>query len=84
MADKELFGNRRRAQEDEYFHRQEQELIEKLRQRGREEATRRLMAEHAGVADEEILRDLTDWVPNDFHDSAQLINVKWEQKKDKN
>ena len=58
MADKELFGNRRRAQEDEYFHRQEQALIEKLRQRGREEATRRRMAEHSGVADEEILQDL--------------------------
>ncbi len=58
MADNELFGNRRRAQEDEYFHRQEQELIEKLRQRGREEAARRRMAEQSGVADEEILRDL--------------------------
>ncbi len=58
MADNELFGNRRKAQEDEYFHRQEQELIEKLRQRGREEASRRRLAEHSGVADEEILRDL--------------------------
>jgi hypothetical protein len=60
MADNELFGNRRRAKEDEYFRRQEQELIEKLKQRGREEATRLRMAEHSGVADEEILRDLQD------------------------
>jgi len=58
VTDKELFGDRRRAREEEYFHRQEQELIEKLQQRGREEATRRRMAERTGVADEEILRDL--------------------------
>lgn len=58
MADKELFGDRRRSQEEEYFRRQEKELIEKLQQRGREEATRRRMAEGTGVADEEILRDL--------------------------
>ena len=58
MADNEFLGNRRRTQEDEYFRRQEQELIEKLKERGREDATRRQMAERAGVADEEILRDL--------------------------
>lgn len=58
MADKEFFGDRRRTQEEEYFRRQEQELIEKLQQRGREEATRRRMAERTGVADSEILNDL--------------------------
>jgi hypothetical protein len=58
MTDKEFFGDRRRSKEEEYFRKQEQELIEKLRQRGREEATRRRMAERTGVADEEVLRDL--------------------------
>lgn len=58
MADKELFGDRRRTQEEEYFRRQEQELIEKLKQRGREEAARQRLAERTGVADEEILKDL--------------------------
>jgi hypothetical protein len=58
VADKELFGDRRKAQEDEYFRRQDQALIEKLQQRGREEVTLRRMAEQSGVADEEILRDL--------------------------
>ena len=58
MSDKELFGDRRRSREEEYFRRQEKELIEKLQQRGREEATRRRMAERTGVADEELLRDL--------------------------
>jgi hypothetical protein len=58
VANDELFGDRRRAKEDEYFYRQEQELMEKLRQRNQEEATRQRMAERSGVADEEILRDL--------------------------
>jgi hypothetical protein len=58
VSDKELFGDRRRSREEEYFRRQEKELIEKLQQRGREEATRRRMAERTGVADEELLRDL--------------------------
>jgi hypothetical protein len=58
VAEKELFGDRRRSREEEYFRKQEQELIEKLQQRGREEATRRRMAERTGVADEELLRDL--------------------------
>src|SRR6266566_5447939 len=58
VAEKEFLGDRRRAQEEEYFQKREQELIAKLQQRGREEATRRQMAERTGVADEEILRDL--------------------------
>jgi hypothetical protein len=58
VADNELFGSRRKTHEDEYFRRQEQELIEKLKQRGRDEATRRQLAERTGLADEELLRDL--------------------------
>jgi uncharacterized protein (DUF1330 family) len=58
VADKEFLGDRRRIQEEEYFQRQEQELIAKLQQRGRQEATRQLLAERAGVVDKEILQDL--------------------------
>lgn len=58
MADNELFGDRRRGLEEEYFRRQERELIAKLQQRGSEEASRKRLAERTGVADEEILRDL--------------------------
>ena len=58
MAEKEFLGDRRRKEEEEYFRKQEQLLIDKLRQRAREEATRRDMAERTGVADQEILRDL--------------------------
>jgi hypothetical protein len=58
VSEKDFLGDRRRAQEEEYFQKREQELIAKLQQRGREEATHRRMAERTGVADEEILRDL--------------------------
>ena len=58
MAEREFLGDRRRKEEEEYFRKQEQLLIDKLRQRAREEATRRDMAERTGVADQEILRDL--------------------------
>jgi hypothetical protein len=58
VADKEFLGDRRRIQEEEYFQRQEQELIAKLHQRGREQAARRVMAERTGVVDQEILQEL--------------------------
>jgi hypothetical protein len=58
VADNDLFGSRRRTHEDEYFRRQEQEVIEKLKQRGRDEATRRQLAERTGLADEDVLKDL--------------------------
>jgi hypothetical protein len=60
VANSEFMGDRRRVQEEEYFRRKEQELIEKLQQRGREEATRRRMAERTGVADEEVLKNLQE------------------------
>lgn len=58
MAEKEFLGDRRRIQEEEYFQRQEQQLIAKLQQRGRDEATRRRMAERTGVVDNEVLQEL--------------------------
>jgi hypothetical protein len=58
VAEKEFLADRRRSQEEEYFHKRELELIAKLQQRGQDEAARQRMTEHTGVADEEILRDL--------------------------
>src|SRR5581483_9141016 len=60
MTAKEAFEDRKRSQEEEYFHRQEQEFIEKMRQRMRLEAERRELGEHLGVADEEVLRTLQE------------------------
>jgi len=58
MAEQDAFGDRRRSLEEEYFRKHEQELIEKMRRRAEEEAERRRLGEQAGVADEEILKDL--------------------------
>jgi hypothetical protein len=53
-------GDRRRGLEEEYFHRKEKELIEKMRRHAEQEATRRRLGEQAGVASEEILNDLQE------------------------
>ena len=58
MTDKNTFETRGRALEEEYFRRREMELIEKLRQRGEQEARRQALSERTGVADQEILDDL--------------------------
>ena len=58
MTDKDALSTRGRALEEQYFHKQELELIEKLRRRGQDERERRRLSEGTGVADEEILQDL--------------------------
>jgi hypothetical protein len=46
--------------EEEYFHRKERELIEKMRVRAAAEEQRRRLGEETGVGDEDVLRDLQD------------------------
>lgn len=58
MAEYNAFNERRRGLEEEYFHRQEQELIAKLRRRAEASAERAAMMEQSGIADEELLDDL--------------------------
>ena len=60
MADRDAFADRGRSLEEEYFHRKERELIEKMRVRAASDEQRQRLAQHAGVADEEVLRDLQD------------------------
>ncbi len=60
MADKDALGDRRRGLEEEYFHRKEKELIEKMRRHAEQESTRRRLGERAGVASEDILNDLQE------------------------
>lgn len=60
MTDRDAFAERGRSLEEEYFHRKEREVIEKMRVRAAAEEQRRRMGEQAGVADEEVLRDLQD------------------------
>ena len=58
MTDKDAFADRGRSLEEEYFHRKERELIDKMRVRAAADDQRRRLGEMAGVADEEVLSDL--------------------------
>jgi hypothetical protein len=58
VEEKDLFAERGRSLEEEYFRKREKELIEKMRQHAEAGAERRRLGEQAGVADEEILQDL--------------------------
>lgn len=60
MTDRDAFAERGRSLEEEYFHRKEREVIDKMRVRAAAEEQRRLLGEKAGVADEDVLRDLQD------------------------
>ena len=60
MTKDEFGGDRRRVQEEEYFRKKDQELIEKQQQRKRDLAILRQIAERAGVADDDLLRDLQE------------------------
>jgi hypothetical protein len=58
VADRDAFSDRRRGLEEEYFHRREKELIEKMQQRSAQESRRQQLADRVGVADQEVLKDL--------------------------
>jgi hypothetical protein len=60
VTDRDAFAERGRSLEEEYFHRKEREVIDKLRVRAAADEQRRRLAEKAGVADDEVLRDLQD------------------------
>jgi hypothetical protein len=51
-------AKRGRNLEDDYFHRKEKELIEKLRKRREAEAHQQGLAEESGISNEEILKTL--------------------------
>jgi hypothetical protein len=60
VTERDAFAERGRSLEEEYFHRKEREVIDKMRVRAAAEEQRRLLGEKAGVADQEVLRDLQD------------------------
>ena len=60
MVDKDAFAERGRSLEEEYFRRKEKEVIEKMRRKAEADTQRRRLGEQAGVADEEVLRDLEE------------------------
>ena len=59
MAD-DAMAKRGKNLEEDYFHRKEKELIEKLRKRREAEAQRKDLAEGSGISDEEVLATLQD------------------------
>jgi hypothetical protein len=58
VTDRDAFAERGRSLEEEYFHRKEREVIDKMRVRAAADEQRRRLGEKAGVADEEVLNDL--------------------------
>jgi tellurite resistance protein len=60
MTERDRFADRKRGQEEEYFRKKEQELIEKMRHRSEIEAKRQELYQAVGVADPKILEDLQE------------------------
>jgi hypothetical protein len=58
MPDKESFGGTQRAKEEDFFHRRDRELVERMRSEAEAGAAVRQLAEVAGIADEAVLREL--------------------------
>ena len=58
MTDKDMFAERGRSLEEEYFRRRDKELIEKMRQAAQAEQLRSEMGKRTGLTDPELLREL--------------------------
>jgi hypothetical protein len=58
VVDKDAFAERGRSLEEEYFRRKEKEVIEKMRRKAESDDQRKRLGERAGLADEDVLRDL--------------------------
>jgi len=57
MSDEGL-SDRRRASEEEYFRKRDQQLVEELRSQAEREAARARLSQQVGVADSEVLQHL--------------------------
>jgi hypothetical protein len=60
MADKDIFKERERSLEEEYFRKQDAKLLEKLRERDRLEAIAKALAEKLRTDDPALLRRVLD------------------------
>jgi hypothetical protein len=60
MADKDIFADRGRSLEEDYFRKKDRELIEKMKQAAAAEQTRRDLGTRTGLTDPEMLRDLEE------------------------
>ncbi len=60
MSNNDPFADRKRSQEEEYFRKQEQQKIERIRRRAAMEVERKEMAQELGVNDEAALIELQE------------------------
>jgi hypothetical protein len=81
MADNMSFSGEQRAREEDFFHKRERELMERMRSQEQAEAGLRQLAEVTGIVDDALLRDLQG---HGFHvrtakllDLAPLVLVAW-------
>jgi hypothetical protein len=58
MSEHDSLHERGRALEDEYFHRKDRELIEKIRRKAAAEEAERALGASAGISDPEVLHEL--------------------------
>jgi len=58
MTEKDIFTERGRSLEEEYFRRKDKELIEKMRKAAAAEEARAEMGKRTGLADPELLKEL--------------------------
>jgi hypothetical protein len=58
MPEQELYGGAPRAREDEFFHKRDRELVEKMRSQAEAGAALRELAGLSGITDDVLLRDL--------------------------
>lgn len=73
MSDKNIYQDRKRGLEAEYFHKKEQELIEKMRANVARSEERQQMAGQIGIADEDVLSALQDLGFN--ADTVRLLSI---------
>jgi hypothetical protein len=81
MADKEFLGDRRRSQEEEYFHKREQELVANVRRRREATDVRNRLIEHTGITDDPTLDAIESlgFTPDTIVllDLVPMIKVAW-------
>lgn len=58
MADKDIFAERGRSLEEDYFRKKDKELIEKMRRAAAADQARAEMGQKVGITDPELLREL--------------------------
>jgi len=81
MADNIPFSGEQRSREEDFFHKRERELIEKMRSQEQAEGGLRQLAGVTGIVDDALLRDLqgrgVDAQTAKLLDFAPLVLVAW-------